>query len=168
MSDWVHSVDIHNFPVPQQSSDEHICRKRVRELSGARSETADEIPKITAVSFKWNVAPGLFAGGVVDVMTLAMIKCLERPHAGSRNLDFACGSGIITKWLLLAQPNCHVCMCDNDTVALEVAKMNNPTADVVLSNSWDAATESSSLAESCREFDNIYSNPPLHRGDLGF
>jgi hypothetical protein len=165
ISDWFQSVDIQNFPVPGESSDAQIRSKRVREFAGAQIETAIDVPKTATVSFKWTVAPGLFAGGVVDVMTLAMIKCLERPHARSRNLDFACGSGIITKWLLLAQPSCQVCMCDNDTVALEVAKINNPTAVVVLSDSWDTATESSSLAESCRVFDNIYSNPPLHRGD---
>jgi 16S rRNA G1207 methylase RsmC len=157
---WFHAVDIQDFPIPEKSSDAQICCKRARD---APDEST--VSKKDTVLLKWTVAPGLFAGGVVDIMTLAMMKCLDPPRERSKNLDFACGSGIITKWLLLAEPACSVTMCDNDTVALEVAKINNPKADAVLSDSWDSVPQHPSLAEGSLAFDNIYSNPPLHRGD---
>jgi 16S rRNA G1207 methylase RsmC len=165
--DWFHSVEILDFPVPKESAHAPVRSKRARDGAAACTDksSAKEGPQTTSVSFKWTVAPGLFAGGVVDVMTLAMIKCLAAPHSGSRNLDFACGSGIITKWLLLAEPSCHVVSCDNDTVALEVARINNPTAESVLSDSWDTTPEHACFSVASHAFNNIYSNPPLHRGE---
>lgn len=157
LTQWFHVVDIQDFPIPEKSSEAQISCKRSRDESTTSRKNT--------VLLKWTVAPGLFAGGVVDIMTLAMMKCLDPPHERSKNLDFACGSGIITKWLLLAEPACSVTMCDNDTVALEVAKINNPKADAVLSDSWDSVPQHPSLAAGSRAFDNIYSNPPLHRGD---
>jgi 16S rRNA G1207 methylase RsmC len=158
LADWLLLVNIDNFPMPEGASFLPVGRKR------GRDDLIPAADSIKCTSFKWTVAPGLFAGGVVDVMTLAMIKCLDRPRERSRNLDFACGSGIIAKWLLLAQPECRVTMCDNDTVALESAKVNNPSAEAVLSDSWRAASDCPSFGDCSRAFDNIYSNPPLHRG----
>jgi 16S rRNA G1207 methylase RsmC len=167
LKDWCHSVDIHDFPVAIARANSPALKKRTRDGAYARDDVLNAalMSKANVASFKWIIAPGLFAGGVVDVMTLAMLRCMERPLEGSRNLDYACGSGIIAKWLLLAQPNCSVVMCDNDTVALEVAKLNNPAAEAVLSDSWDCSSDPSALQEA-HSFDNIYSNPPLHRGSL--
>jgi 16S rRNA G1207 methylase RsmC len=162
LTDWLNPVEIQNFPVPEGFPFVTIRSKRLRDCDSSRGATDN----VKVTSFKWTVAPGLFAGGVVDIMTLAMIKCLERPREHSRNLDYACGSGIITKWLLLSQPACRVAMCDNDTVALEVAKINNPDAEAVLSDSWVALSKDASFDEGSHAFDNIYSNPPLHRGKL--
>jgi hypothetical protein len=164
LKDFFHSVDIHGFPVPEGEADAPIRSKRSRADAPIDRADSDAAATVAGVSFKWTVAPGLFAGGVVDIMTLAMIKCIDRPHGCSKNLDYACGSGIIAKWLLLAEPSCQVTMCDNDTVALEVAKMNNPKAEAVLSDSWDSISEHPHFQEGSCAFDNIYSNPPLHRG----
>ncbi len=164
LKDFFHSVDIRDFPVPGGEVDEPIRSKRSRGDAPIDRADSDAVATVAGVSFKWTVAPGLFAGGVVDIMTLAMIKCIDRPRGRSKNLDYACGSGIIAKWLLLAQPSCEVTMCDNDTVALEVAKMNNPKAEAVLSDSWDSVSEHTHFEEGSHAFDNIYSNPPLHRG----
>ncbi len=164
LKDFFHSVDIHEFPVCGGDADAPIRSKRARAHAPIDKVDADAITNVAAVSFKWTVAPGLFAGGVVDIMTLAMIKCIDHPHGCSKNLDYACGSGIIAKWLLLAQPICQVTMCDNDTVALEVAKINNPKAESVLSHSWDTVCVHPSFMHGSHAFDNIYSNPPLHRG----
>lgn len=166
LKDFFHSVDIHDFPVPGGEADAPIRSKRSRaDAPIDKRADSDAVATVAGVSFKWTVAPGLFAGGVVDIMTLAMIKCIDRPHGCSKNLDYACGSGIIAKWLLLAQPSCRVTMCDNDTVALEVAKMNNPKAEAVLSDSWDCVSGHPHFEEGSLAFDNIYSNPPLHRGN---
>jgi 16S rRNA (guanine1207-N2)-methyltransferase len=155
LKDWLHCVEIQSFPVLEGTAHAPIRSKRARE---------SPVASVGNGSFSWTVAPGLFAGGVVDVMTLAMIKCIQHPHENSRNLDYACGSGIIAKWLLQVQPACRVTMCDNDTVALEVAKINIPCAEAVLSDSWDTASKNPAFEECSRAFDNIYSNPPLHRG----
>ena len=166
LRDWFHLVDIKDFPVPAASSEAPVRSKRYRDGETVTNENANPVAlsRANAVSFNWTVAPGLFAGGVVDVMTLAMIKCVHRPSEGSNNLDYACGSGIIAKWLLLAQPSSKVTMCDNDTVALEVAKINNPKAVAVASDSWVCDSAIASFEDGSHAFDNIYSNPPLHRG----
>jgi len=164
LTDWFHLVDIKDFPVPPTTTGAPIHSKRTRD--GANAAATAAISRSNSISFGWTVAPGLFAGGVVDVMTLAMIKCIDAPSQGSNNLDYACGSGIIAKWLHVAQPDCQVAMCDNDTVALEVAKINNPKAFAVVSDSWHAARETAGFEDGSHAFDNIYSNPPLHRGAL--
>jgi 16S rRNA (guanine1207-N2)-methyltransferase len=44
--------------------------------------------------------PGLFAGGQLDVMTAFLLRRLPVPPAGTRLLDFACGSGSIAAALV--------------------------------------------------------------------
>ena len=81
----------------------------------------------------WATYPGLFAGGGLDVMTLALLAQLPPSPAGGRVLDFACGSGTIAATLLAraaarGDGGLRVHLLDADAVALHAARQNVPGA----------------------------------------
>eukprot|EP00041_Stephanoeca_diplocostata_P009244 m.140915 g.140915 ORF g.140915 m.140915 type:complete len:1237 (+) comp17665_c0_seq17:163-3873(+) len=140
-------------------------------------------------ALKWYTWPGLFAGGGVDIMTSFLLKHLPRalvdggtsgstqPGRTCRVLDFACGSGTISKYLLTKTPDARVTMLDADVLAIAAAKRNVPTADAhVASDCWEALTlpsddQSSQITRGAvptgsgaTEYDWIVSNPPVHIG----
>ena len=90
----------------------------------------------------WLVAPGLFAGGGVDVMTAYLLATLAAatpaPFAdGARVLDFCCGSGVIAATLLARAPRLRVHLLDADALALRCARRNvRGAAGFVLSDAW--------------------------------
>eukprot|EP00040_Diaphanoeca_grandis_P030437 m.179886 g.179886 ORF g.179886 m.179886 type:complete len:627 (-) comp31992_c0_seq1:122-2002(-) len=119
----------------------------------------DDKSKRNSKRRKWKTFPGLFAGGLVDVMTSALIEILPEPTAESRCLDFASGSGVITAALLLQMPALKVTMLDADVLALIAAKQNLKEAETVLSDCWRGVKKA-------EKYNWIVSNPPVHVNDV--
>eukprot|EP00411_Alexandrium_monilatum_P091868 CAMPEP_0175750646 /NCGR_PEP_ID=MMETSP0097-20121207/60790_1 /TAXON_ID=311494 /ORGANISM="Alexandrium monilatum, Strain CCMP3105" /LENGTH=95 /DNA_ID=CAMNT_0017059273 /DNA_START=75 /DNA_END=359 /DNA_ORIENTATION=+ len=78
----------------------------------------------------WQVYPGLFAGGGLDIMTAFLLRRLREVDVapGAQIMDFCCGSGAIAHAALQLQPLARVFLADADALALEVAKENVPQA----------------------------------------
>ncbi|CAK0886067.1 unnamed protein product, partial [Prorocentrum cordatum] len=127
---------------------------------------------------EWCSMPGLFAGGLVDVMTrhlldqLQAVDSLPREHPSTppwslrgpdcRVLDFACGSGVLAAGVRQLWPEARLVLLDADAVALEAARRNVPGAEeVVLADGLGGLGAAEAAAE---PFDLIVSNPPVHRG----
>eukprot|EP00927_Polykrikos_kofoidii_P032645 TRINITY_DN27748_c0_g1_i1.p1 TRINITY_DN27748_c0_g1~~TRINITY_DN27748_c0_g1_i1.p1 ORF type:complete len:389 (-),score=82.31 TRINITY_DN27748_c0_g1_i1:194-1195(-) len=105
----------------------------------------------------WRVFPGLFAGGLLDVMTATLLRALPSPPSRAKVLDFCSGAGTIAAALRVQTPDIRLTLLDADAVALEAARVNVPDAQYVLSDAW------SNLPDG-RTFDWIVSNPPVHCG----
>jgi 16S rRNA (guanine1207-N2)-methyltransferase len=104
----------------------------------------------------WVSYPGCFAAGRLDEGTALLISVLPPLQAGTRVLDYGCGTGAIAAAVLAAQPDARVEGLDSDTVALEAARENAPAARLTLG---------ASLADARgRDYAAILSNPPLHQG----
>jgi 16S rRNA (guanine1207-N2)-methyltransferase len=104
----------------------------------------------------WIFYPGVFAAGRVDEGSALMIGALPPLRAGARILDYGCGSGLIGAAAL--GQSCAVMLdaLDSDSVALEAARQNLPSARCVLG---------ASLGEvGTTRYDAILSNPPLRQG----
>ena len=131
-------------------------KKRKREADSAAE--AMELP--------WCTYPGLFAGGGLDVMTMALLQTLPKPPAGARVLDACCGSGAIAAALRHAPGGgaLRVHMLDADAVAMHAAKLNVPGA----ARHWHGAvwpqTSRAFSAGKPMRYHWIVSNPPVHRG----
>lgn len=96
-----------------------------------------------------------------------------------RILDFACGSGTISKYILSKNPRALVTMLDADVLAIAAAKRNVPDAAAhVLSDCWtwldtvqkgvgkhtDGTNQAHGTGSATSTFDWIVSNPPVHVG----
>lgn len=117
---------------------------------------------IGGTGFDWVSYPGVFAHGRLDPGTALLIECLPSLPESRRILDFACGSGLLARAVLLKEPNAEVDMLDADTVALVAARENVPEAQALLGTSLSDCRG--------RRYDLIVSNPPIHDGravDLG-
>lgn len=126
-------------------------------------------------SHLWVTYPGLFAGGVLDVMTAALLSaiaehlkaCPDTLSSKPRLLDFACGSGSIAKALSLHRPKAKLHLLDADALALAAASENVPGGRLHLSDGWPTDAQESShraLREGSHAFHWIVSNPPVHSG----
>eukprot|EP00873_Tetraselmis_striata_P028881 jgi/Tetstr1/449145/TSEL_036355.t1 len=142
---------------PQSHTERTTLRLGPAETGGAEGA---ELP--------WHVAPGLFAGGGLDIMTAFLLRHMPTPPKKARVLDFCCGSGAIGAALLQRQPSLRLHALDADTVAVEAARANLPEgAQLLCSDGWrglqadDAPKDAKGKA---RRFDWIVSNPPVHRG----
>merc|ERR1712008_203116 len=110
-----------------------------------------------ALRLPWRVYPGLFAGGLLDVMTAQLLQVLPVPPPKARILDFCCGSGSIAAALRAQTPSIRLTLLDGDAIALEAARENVKGARVWLSDAWSSAKPGT-------HFDWIVSNPPVHCG----
>lgn len=108
-------------------------------------------------SVPWITAPGLFAGGGMDVMTSFLLEHIPSISSTANVLDFCSGSGTIAKAILVKYPKATATLLDADALALRVAKRNLPGLNFVLSDGWNMLPTGA-----C--FDVIISNPPVHRG----
>ncbi len=105
----------------------------------------------------WLTLPGLFAGGLVDVMTTALLQTMPAPPPRARVLDFCSGSGVIGAALRAAEPSIRLHLADADALAVHAARANVPTARVHLSDGWGGLPLRP-------RFHSIVSNPPVHLG----
>lgn len=107
----------------------------------------------------WEVWPGLFAGGTLDVMTAFLLRRLVRVcvSPGAKVLDFCCGNGAIAQAVVQLQPSAEVHLADADALAVRAACRNVPAArHGYLGDSWQGVPSEVT-------FDWIVSNPPVHR-----
>eukprot|EP00933_Yihiella_yeosuensis_P040828 TRINITY_DN35235_c0_g1_i1.p1 TRINITY_DN35235_c0_g1~~TRINITY_DN35235_c0_g1_i1.p1 ORF type:complete len:828 (-),score=165.11 TRINITY_DN35235_c0_g1_i1:85-2568(-) len=119
----------------------------------------DTILEVEQVKLPWRVYPGLFAGGMLDVMTILLLSVVPEPPPGTRLLDFCCGSGSLAAAMRQRQPKLRLTLLDADALALEAAKANVSGSRIEhkLSDAWSEVPEEST-------FDWILSNPPVHCG----
>ena len=120
----------------------------------------------TATKCTWYTFPGLFAGGVIDIMTAFFLNTVKKEIVNSqkfkRVLDFCCGSGTIAyaykNFIHTLKNDISISLLDADSVALEAAKKNVKDAkQYYLSDGWYSV-------DSDEQFDLILSNPPVHVG----
>jgi 16S rRNA (guanine1207-N2)-methyltransferase len=111
---------------------------------------------IAGATREWVSYPGTFAAGRLDEGTALLLSAMPPLRPGARVLDYGCGSGGIAAGALALQPKLAIDALDNDTVALEAARENVPTARLVLGMR---------IADAGRkDYDAVLSNPPLHQG----
>lgn len=103
----------------------------------------------------WVSFPGVFASGRLDAGTGLLISSMPKLTAGSRVLDFGCGSGVVGAVLLARQPDLEVDFLDVDAVALSAVRENLPDARVLMSDGL--------ANEGGEPYDAIVANPPYHR-----
>jgi 16S rRNA (guanine1207-N2)-methyltransferase len=101
--------------------------------------------------------PGVFAKGRLDPGTAMLLGALPPIEDGARVLDFACGAGIIAGYVARKYPEAALWMTDADAISLAAAKENAPTAAGLCGDRWGGIQGS-------RQFDRIFSNPPIHEG----
>jgi 16S rRNA (guanine1207-N2)-methyltransferase len=102
----------------------------------------------------WTTYPGLFAGGSLDLGTALLLAHVDALTAGSRVLDYGCGTGLIARVLLDREPALRMSALDADSLAVLATAQNVPEAAMLLSDKLKGAGR----------FDLIVSNPPIHRG----
>lgn len=104
---------------------------------------------------QWVTYPGVFSRGALDDGTRLLIDALPK-WSGLSVLDFAAGGGVISGHLAQSGEDLKIYMLEADSVALEAAKQNVPTASAILSDAWALMPE--------LKVDRIVSNPPIHFG----
>jgi 16S rRNA (guanine1207-N2)-methyltransferase len=110
---------------------------------------------VAGQSRDWVSYPGIFADGRIDEGTALLLAHLPLP-AGSRVLDYGCGSGIIGATAIAQQADLALDLIDSDTVALEAARENVPGARIIAGTRLGDTGKVTYAA--------ILSNPPLHEG----
>ena len=124
-----------------------------------------------AVILPWVTYPGLFAGGVWDVMTAFLLRSTPASAFRSRDvskpfafLDFCSGSGTIAAAArLLAPSDARIVCLDADAVALEAARENlgsDARVSFVASDGWSGLPAGE--GGNAETFDLVASNPPVH------
>jgi 16S rRNA G1207 methylase RsmC len=139
-----------------------------RSASDWLSTTAWECPLLPSRSHvrteSWQVYPGLFAQGGLDVMTQALLHTVASfvpcPCDGTAFLDFASGSGVIAHVLASQYPQAEVHLLEADAVAMDASQRNCKNVAAIkgyhLGDGWLA------LQDRDLSFDVIVSNPPVH------
>jgi len=104
----------------------------------------------------WVSYPGVFAHGRLDEGTRLLLSCTPTAPAGSKVLDFGCGSGIVAWEVARRSPDAELHLLDSDAVALEAARENVPGATVILRDGMPRGEQGA--------YNLVVSNPPFHRG----
>ena len=104
----------------------------------------------------WITYPGLFARGRLDEGTRMLIERLPPLAPAARVLDYASGTGIIAAAVTQRLPEAGVDLVDNDTLAIEAARENVPSARAIAGERLRSVGGSKYAA--------ILSNPPIHDG----
>jgi 16S rRNA (guanine1207-N2)-methyltransferase len=105
---------------------------------------------------EWISYPGVFAAGRIDAGTALMLGSLPPLGAGASVLDYGCGSGLIGAAAQAQASAIALDALDSDSVALEAARQNLPSARPRLGTMLGAVGRA--------RYDAILSNPPLHQG----
>jgi 16S rRNA (guanine1207-N2)-methyltransferase len=112
--------------------------------------------EIGGQSRAWISYPGVFAAGRIDAGTAVMLGSLPPLGAGASILDYGCGSGLIGAAAQAQASAIALDALDSDSVALEAARQNLPSAQPRLGTTLGAVGRV--------RYDAILSNPPLHQG----
>lgn len=103
--------------------------------------------------------PGVFSEGRLDEGTALLLQHLPELPPGPV-LDFACGSGVISAFILHRQPQLALTAVDSDAFAIASTEVtlaqNRHKAEVLASNGFSELTG--------RRFGSIVTNPPFHEG----
>ena len=142
-------------------------RQRARLLQGTRGEWQSTLQDwienhpivLDGQSVEWNTFPGVFAKGRLDSGTDYLLSVLaDYPIKRTFQLaDFACGTGVIARWLADRFPDAQIDAMDADSWSIELAKLNAPTVKHRLVDGWLG------MPRDCR-YDLVISNPPVHIG----
>ena len=142
-------------------------RQRARLLQGVKGNKkltlADwmerQLIQLNGQSIEWRTFPGVFNKGQLDAGTSYLLSVLaEYPIKRTVQLaDFACGTGVIARWLADRFPEAQIDSMDSDSWAIELAKLNAPTVKHRLVDRWIG------MPRDCR-YDLVISNPPVHIG----
>lgn len=120
------------------------------DLQDWRTEVTAEV---AGLSLSWPSWPSLFAHGRLDPGTELLLRTL--PPLQGRVLDFACGAGVIAKFLTRRGDPVTLELSDVDALALHAAGLALPGVEQHLADG---------LPTSGGPWDAIVSNPPLHLG----
>ena len=142
-------------------------RHRARLLKGRSSNVVRTLTDWISVEtisigdqqFEWSVMPGVFAKGRLDAGTEFLLEVLSSyPFKRTHQLaDFACGTGVIARWLSERFPEAHIDATDADSWSIELTRRNAPKAHSVVADGWAGIPRD-------RRYDVIVSNPPVHTG----
>lgn len=142
-------------------------RQRARLLQGVKGEqqsTLEDWMDIHTIDldgqpFEWNALPSVFAKGQLDEGTAYLLNVLAKyPIKRTYQLaDFACGTGVIARWLRNRFPEAQIDAMDADAWAMELTKLNAPSVTHRLKDGWMG------MPRDCR-YDLVISNPPVHIG----
>ena len=142
-------------------------RQRARLLKGMKGDqqaTLDDWKETHTITLdgqavEWAALPGVFAKGQLDAGTEYLLSVLATyPIKRTYQLaDFACGTGVIARWLRDRFPDSQIDAMDADSWAMELTKINAPTVTHRLKDGWTG------MPRDCR-YDLVISNPPVHIG----
>ncbi len=110
------------------------------------------------VEWKCSSFPGVFSDGKLDEGTALLLSSLNFPSKG-KSLDFACGAGVISAYLMQQAPQHQMDLSDVSAVALlasaHTLHHNGLKAKVIASNG---------LKHIKSKYTSIVTNPPFHTG----
>lgn len=104
----------------------------------------------------WVSYPGVFSHGGLDDGTRLLLDSVPSFSAGSRILDYGCGSGVIGYVVRERGVGLVVEMLDVDAVSLEAVRENMPGARRHLMDGLHS--------DDLGPYDAVVSNPPFHQG----
>ncbi len=109
---------------------------------------------------RYEPAPGVFAGGRLDIGTRALLAVLHEVPADARTaVDLGCGSGILAAALARSRPGLAVIATDVSAVAVasarRTAQLNGLTSITVVQDDAGSSIPDASL-------DLVLLNPPFH------
>jgi len=107
--------------------------------------------------FEVHALPGVFANGRLDPGTALLLNALDGLAAPRKFLDFGCGSGVISTWLLRRYPAAEASLLDSNALALESSRRT------LASNGLTGVIRASDgLSAAGGKYDLVVSNPPFH------
>jgi 16S rRNA (guanine1207-N2)-methyltransferase len=113
---------------------------------------------ISNVSITIRSLPGVFSFGELDAGSELLLNNLPSSLVG-QGLDFGCGAGVLSCYLLKQHPQLKLDLIDVNVYALESAKLtlkeNNLEANVFASDVFSNVD---------KQYDLLLSNPPFHSG----
>lgn len=125
-----------------------------RSLNDFVSRRALDIPGVGHC--EWQEYPGCFSEGRVDAGTALLLHALEAVRAPRRVYDFACGTGIISRFARHRWPSADVYGSDHDALSVAAARENVFGARFELADGWRLPPNWA--------VDLVVSNPPFHAG----